>query len=78
MDLKFIQNNVKGNKNNNTPVILFKRVCSTISLFVQTTPNIILAFLIPAIAIIRIHSHMKTPIPDNILINKTVTNIKWR
>ena len=47
--MKSPQNNVNGNRNNNTPVILFRRVCSTISLFVQITPNIILAILIPAI-----------------------------
>ena len=35
-----IQIKDKGNRNNNTPVALFKSVCSTINLFVRTNPHI--------------------------------------
>ncbi len=37
---KSTQTNDKGKRNNNTPVVLFKSVCSTINLFVRTNPHI--------------------------------------
>lgn len=48
-----MKNNVKGNKNSNSPVILFITVCSTINLFLQINPDI--TFMILIIAITRIH-----------------------
>ena len=74
--LNSTQNKAKGNKNNNTPVHLFKRVCSTTSLFLCINPNITFATFIPAIKIIQIHKTMGTSTAYKILINKIVTNIK--
>ena len=73
---QYIQNNVKGNKNNITPVTLFRRVCSTINLLVQTNPHNTFAILNPAITTIQIHNHIGTSISNQILIKRITTNIK--
>ena len=71
-----IQIKDKGNRNNNTPVALFKSVCSTINLFVRTTPQITVTILIPPITTIQIHNHIGTSNSDKILIKRITTNIK--
>ena len=78
MELYFnsIKDNVKGKRNNKSPVTLFIAVCSEINCLSEAYPNMILPILIIAIKIPHINNQMGISIAGNIFIKDTVTNAR--
>lgn len=74
--LTLSNNNVSGYKNYNSPVSLFKIVCSTINFFLRTNPYMILAILMIAITPIQTYNQIEIFMADIIFINTANTKIK--
>ena len=68
--------NVRGKRNNNSPVILFIAVCRDTNCFLEAYPHMILLILISAITAPHTHNHPGALIVGKILIKAAVTNVR--
>ena len=65
---------VKGRRNNDAPVTLFRTVCTDIILLFRMNPQVMLPTLMTAIAMTQIHNHVGTWIIGRNLIRATIAN----